>query len=137
MTIKHQIKPVTQRVLTDDEHVLEALTKIPTYQPVNPDLTSERLVALKTVLAKAHDAKTALETSLMAADDAYATASWAFHDAILQAKTQVKAQFGPDSVEIQSIGLKRTSERKRPVKKTDKKARVDGDRPFHAPSQPT
>ena len=40
-------------------------------------------------------------------------AALALHDAIQNVKRQVIAQYGPDSFEIQTLGLKRLSERKR------------------------
>ena len=44
-------------------------------------------------------------------------AEWEFHDVIFGAKTQVKAQFGDSSNEIQALGLKKKSEYKSPTKK--------------------
>ncbi|HLL77504.1 MAG TPA: hypothetical protein VK421_19770 [Pyrinomonadaceae bacterium] len=60
------------------------------------------------------EAKQAAETQAAAAlaaarDDAVA-AEWEFHNAMLGAKEQVVAQFGKDSNEIQSLGLKKKSE---------------------------
>jgi hypothetical protein len=56
----------------------------------------------------------------MTATDHLAVARWNFHNVILQVKEQIRAQFGSDSVEIQSLGLKRASERKRPIRKNSK-----------------
>jgi len=39
----------------------------------------------------------------------------AFHDTILGVKDQVIAQYGPNSDEVASLGLKKKSERKAPV----------------------
>jgi hypothetical protein len=41
-------------------------------------------------------------------------AEWAFHNAILGVKEQVRAQFGPDSNEVQALGLVKKSEKARP-----------------------
>ena len=40
------------------------------------------------------------------------------HSDVLGAKTAVKAQYGVNSNELQAVGLKKASERKRPVRKT-------------------
>ena len=48
------------------------------------------------------------------ARDLAAKAEWALHNAVLGVKTQVAAQFGKDSGEIQMLGLKKTSEYKTP-----------------------
>jgi hypothetical protein len=39
---------------------------------------------------------------------------WAFHNLMLRAKDQVRAQFGRDSNEVQALNLKKTSEYKAP-----------------------
>lgn len=44
-------------------------------------------------------------------------AEWAFRDNILGAKVPVPAEFGEDSEELQSLGLKKKSERKRPMRR--------------------
>ncbi len=49
------------------------------------------------------------------AADAARLAEWEFHNAVLAMKEVVKGQFGSDSDEAQSIGLKKKSDRKRPT----------------------
>ena len=51
-----------------------------------------------------------------AASDAARLAEWEFHNAVLAMKEVVKGQFGSDSNEAQSVGLKKKSDRKRPVR---------------------
>ena len=60
---------------------------------------------------KARQIKSVQDAATAAAsrDDEIAS-QWAFHDYILGAKTQVKAQFGDSSNEIQALGLKKKSE---------------------------
>ena len=48
--------------------------------------------------------------------DAARTAEWDFHNAILAMKEVVRGQFGADSNEARAIGLKKKSDRKRPVR---------------------
>ena len=52
-----------------------------------------------------------------AARDDEVAAQWEFHNYMLGAKNQVKAQFGDSSNEIQSLGLKKKSEYKSGGKK--------------------
>ena len=52
-----------------------------------------------------------------AARDDEVAAQWAFHDFIIGARTQVKAQCGDSSNQVQSVGLKKKSEYKSPAKK--------------------
>jgi hypothetical protein len=58
--------------------------------------------------------ETEQQAMLKAASDAARQAEWEFHNSILSMKEAVRAQFGPDSDEAQSIGYKKKSERKRP-----------------------
>ncbi len=51
-----------------------------------------------------------------AASDAARLAEWEFHNAVLAMKEVVKGQFGSDSDDAQSIGLKKKSDRKRPAR---------------------
>jgi hypothetical protein len=58
------------------------------------------------------------QADLDAARDDATAAEWEFHNALLEAKNQVKAQYGPDSNELQGLGLKKKSEFKSPGPKT-------------------
>ncbi len=51
-----------------------------------------------------------------AAADAARLAEWEFHNAVLAMKEVVRGQFGADSNEAQSVGLKKKSDRKRPTR---------------------
>jgi hypothetical protein len=55
--------------------------------------------------------------ALATARDLAAAAEWALHDGMLGAKAQVIAQYGPDAHAVQLLGLKRKSERRRPVRR--------------------
>ena len=51
-----------------------------------------------------------------AAADAARLAEWEFHNAVLAMKEVVRGQFGADSNEAQSVGLKKKFDRKRPTR---------------------
>jgi hypothetical protein len=54
------------------------------------------------------------------AHDATTAAAWALHKAVLGAKSQVIAQFGPDSNAVAALGLKKKSEYRRPPRRSGK-----------------
>lgn len=120
MPAKNQTRAVTPPALAEDERGLAALTQIANYQPANPDCTLDRITSAHAEMLKTRELKTNAETALLTATDHYTAATWTFHNLMLQVKNQIRAQFGPDSVEIQAIGLKRSSERKRPTKNKEK-----------------
>jgi hypothetical protein len=57
------------------------------------------------------------ENALAAARDASRQAEWRFHNAMLAVKAQVIAQYGVSSDEVQALGLKKKSERRKPARR--------------------
>ncbi|HEU5014277.1 MAG TPA: hypothetical protein VFT66_17265 [Roseiflexaceae bacterium] len=101
-----------------DEDALLAIKQLPDYKPINPSYNTERLSVLEAALNQAEQEERRLANALAAARDTATAAAWELHNAVLGAKTQVIAQYGPDSNEVQSLGLKKKSERKRPVRRS-------------------
>jgi hypothetical protein len=101
------------------------LQAITAYAPVNPAYSMTAVTAASTALAAAQQAETQAAAAAAAARDNAAAREWEFHNLMLGVKDQVIAQFGKDSNEVQSIGLKKTSEYSRPKsrgKKNDAQA---------------
>ena len=99
--------------LDEDEAAYNNLLQIADFRPANPQYVLDKgraaraaydtLRAAEAVAAKAYDA----------ARDAAAAAERAFHEYIVGVRTQVEAQYGPDSDQLQSLGIKKKSERKK------------------------
>ena len=110
-------RPLSPKQLQADLDVYSALQAIAGYTPANPDFTLAKGTTAKTA-KEAAEGKSAQDAATAAASrDNEVAAQWAFHDYVLGAKTQVKAQFGDSSNEIQALGLKKKSEYKSPSKK--------------------
>lgn len=107
-------RPLKPDVLAEDLDTLTAILAIPDYAPSNPAFTKTELTAAVTAHTAAHEARVNAENALAAARDAEVAAQYGVHSAALGGKDQVTAQYGPDSDEVQSLGLKKKSERKRP-----------------------
>ncbi|HEX8686139.1 MAG TPA: hypothetical protein VF654_06540, partial [Pyrinomonadaceae bacterium] len=60
---------------------------------------------------------TQAEATAAAKRDAATAGEWEFHNAILGAKVQVEAQFGSDSDEFASLGMKKKSDYKSPTRR--------------------
>ncbi len=103
--------------LESDRASLLALKDLQDYNAVNPAYSAESLVALEAALARAAAATLRARKALMAARAAEIAAARDFHAAMLGAKSAVIAQYGSDSPAVQAIGLKKKSERKRPVRR--------------------
>ncbi len=111
---KDEVKRQSQSTLKGDVDSLSALKEIKDYRPFKPEYEVAPLALLKDDMEKKQELETQLEKAWKNARDDANDAEWAFHNGILGAKDQVVAQFGVDSNQVQSIGLKKKSEYKRP-----------------------
>jgi hypothetical protein len=94
-----------------------ALQAISNYAPANSAYAKTAVETKFTVMKGAQDAELAAQNALAAARDSAAAAEWEFHNALLGVKDQVIAQYGDNSDELQSLGLKKKSEYKTPKPK--------------------
>jgi hypothetical protein len=109
---KNKNKRLRPAILQEDLDAYAALKAIANYNPSNPAYSLENVEA-------SHDAKVDKQTNEVqkqaaadAARDGAVAGEWNFHDDMLGAKLQVKAQFGEDSDEYASMGMKKKSEYK-------------------------
>ena len=117
---KNQSRRLTPVVLAEDEASFNALQNVTGYTPSNPGYAITALSQAINEMRAAQAAEDQAAAALATARDKAAAEEWEFHNLMLGAKDQVKAQYGKDSVEVQAVGLKRTSEYKnRKTKKND------------------
>ena len=110
---KNQTKRVKPGVLKDDNDALVAIKKMTGYKPAKDDFTVVNADAAKVAMTAAQEKETEKEVEFDSARDDACAAEWVFHNFILGMKAQVVAQYGPDSNEVQAVGLKKKSEYKR------------------------
>ena len=112
---KDQNRRLNPKEVQDDLSVLDAIVALtPTYTPANAQFSVVNLQSAKTAMTGAQATETQKQGEVDAARDAANAKEWAFHNAILEAKKQVAAQYGSDSDQVQAIGLKKKSEYKKP-----------------------
>jgi len=116
---KDQTKRMKRAQIDINNDAYAALQKITGYDPINTAYLPARGGALQQDLRDRADEQAQAEAVVKAARDNATAAEWAFHNYVLGAKDQVIAQFGKDSNELQSLGLKKKSEYKNPGKKTE------------------
>ena len=120
---KNQTRPLSESILSEDKDSFAALKKVQGYAPVNPNCTVNKLQTAHDAMAEALEAAAQAKADWEATEDDSIAAQWGFHNLILDAKDQVKAQFGSDSNEVQAVGLKKKSDYKSPKrKKKDEKS---------------
>lgn len=110
--------PLPSAVTDADTSALIALQDLQGYVAVNPAYSIEELTRLQDVVLRSAEATLRARKALAAARNAEIAAAREFHDAILGAKAAVIAQFGASSQAVQSIGLKKKSDRKRPTRRS-------------------
>jgi hypothetical protein len=113
---KNQTRRVVSAVLSADRQAFDALQGITTYAPANPAYTTAAIKAARDRMDDAQRAATQAEAAADAARDNSTAAEWEFHNVMLGADIQVKAQFGPDSDEYASLGNKKKSQYKTPTR---------------------
>ncbi len=111
-------------VLDADESGFAALQAMTGYAPVNQTYALASVGAAHAALQSAQVAEAQAEAALASARDNAVAREWEFHNLMLGVKDQVTAQFGRDSNEVQSLGLKKASERKAPQRRPKTGAEV-------------
>ena len=105
-----QLPPAT---LADDKAAVAACKKITTYTPQKAEFNQTALDASETALKPLEDDFTQKKTAFEGARDDLVTAQWHRHNLVLGMRGQIKSQFGENSNEVQSVGLKKKSEYKK------------------------
>lgn len=114
---KSNTRPLSPKLLQEDLDAFAALEAIAGYTPSNADFTVAKGTNKKTNMEAAQTKSVQDAATAAASRDDEIAAQWTFHDFIVGAKTQVKAQFGDSSNELQALGLKKKSEYKKASKK--------------------
>ena len=111
--------------ISEDEDILAALKAIPNYAPANPAYALAAVERAYEEVKAAQGAEVQAEAAYLGARDTAVEKEFALHELIQGTKDQVTAQFGRNSNEVQSIGLKKASEYK-PRTRGSKKGSGEG-----------
>lgn len=107
---------LTLNLISQDIDSLNGLKAVPTYNTTRPQASLETLQQTYQTMLAQQQVETEKLALYRAATDAARLAEWEFHNAVLAMKESVRGQYGSDSNEAQSVGLKKKSDRKRPVR---------------------
>lgn len=111
---KDQTKRIAPSVLKADKDAYAALLKINGYAPAKTEYSTANATTAFEAMEDLQRKETQAEVAYAAARDDATAAEWDFHNFMLNVKKQGVAQFGENSNEVQSLGLKKKSEYKRP-----------------------
>lgn len=99
--------------IQSDRDTVHAIRELRDYRSINPAYGIDALTSLEAQVTQAQQEEQHLASAYAAARDKTSAVARALHNALLGAKAQVVAQYGPDSSVVQTVGLKKKSERKR------------------------
>lgn len=116
MTTQNTNNRLSPTVLNVDQDIFQSLQTIIDYTPQRQEAAIAQIELNQAEMLKLQNVETQLKAQYRAALDAARQAEWKFHNAILEAKNAVVAQFGADSSEAQTVGRKKKSAYKRPVR---------------------
>ena len=119
---KNQAIRIRPTALQADLNACTALQSFSDYNPSNPTYAKSAATSKLSAMKAAQEAEVNAQNALASARDTAAAAEWDFHNTMLGIKDQVVAQYGKDSDQLQSLGLKKKSERKAPKPKAKKAA---------------
>lgn len=107
---------LTQRLIQRDIEALNGLNAVPDYQTNRAEATPTALQLAYQKMLTQQQLETERLALYRAAVDATQQAELEFHNAVLAMKEVIRGQFGSDSDAARAVGLKKKSDRKRPVR---------------------
>lgn len=113
----NQHKRLPQATIETDRASLLALKKLSDYAPANAAIRIEAVSTLESQLRQAEEAEILASKALDAARDARVAAGWDLHNAMLSVKAAVIGQYGANSDAVQSLGLKKKTDYRRPARR--------------------
>lgn len=116
MPTQDTTRRLSPQTISQDIDCFNGLGTIENYATLRTDATPESLQAAFQAMIAQQQLETERQVLYKAAADAARRAEWEFHNAVLAMKEVVRGQFGSDSNEAKSVGLKKKSERKRPAR---------------------
>jgi hypothetical protein len=109
-----EFKRIAPATLKEDKNSLIGLRTLTDFVPSSPEFSAEALQALQQEMEEAEEVLIEIMKNAGTQRDRVARLQTTYHERLKQSKSQVVGQYGPDSPEVQVIGLKRQSEYRRP-----------------------
>ena len=107
---KNETQHLRPILLEADERTGMAIRGLRDYRPFDPAFSLEAFEAAYAEMQSTREAKVIARNALDAARDAAVAAEWRYHNVVLGIKLQATAQYGVNSNEVQSLGIKKKSE---------------------------
>ena len=105
------------QILTDDTAALNGIRTLLDYDPPRHEAALTTLQTAYQAMQRRQQEESELRARFQAASAQARQAEWEFHNGILAMRQAVLSQYGDDSNEVQTVGLKKKSARKRPTRR--------------------
>jgi hypothetical protein len=105
------------QVLSDDTDALNGVRTLLDYDPPRHEAALSTLQLAYQMMQQRQQTESELRARFQAASTQARQAEWEFHNGILAMRKAVLSQYGDDSNEVQTVGLKKKSARKRPTRR--------------------
>ncbi len=113
----NETKRLRPAQIAEDEDGFAVLQAMALYEPANQKYSLPAIATAHGLLESAKTEEAQAQAALDTARDNTVAKQWAFHNLILGAKDQVRAQFGRNSNEVQALNLTKSSKRKTPQRR--------------------
>lgn len=120
--MQNQSRRLSPQIISQDTDAFNGLGTIVSYKTTRSEATPEGLQTVYQTMLTKQQIEIEQQARFKSAADEARRAEWEFHNAVLAMKEVVRGQFGADSNEAQAVGLKKKSDRKRPIRQ--KKTRI-------------
>lgn len=104
--------------LTDDTDALNGARTLPDYNPPRAEASLNALQTAYQAMQQRQQEESELRARYQSASASARQAEWEFHNGVLAMRQAVLSQYGDDSNEVQTVGLKKKSARKRPTRRS-------------------
>jgi hypothetical protein len=106
-------------IVAADRDSLAAVQAITDYAPANRDYITQSLLDAQAEMDAKVAAATQAEAAFKAARDEATAAAHRFHNKVVGMRDSIGAQYGKDSNQFQSVGRKKTTEYKKPTRRSN------------------
>ena len=103
-------KRLSKKILQEDREAYAALKAIVGYDPSNEDFTLAKITESLAEMDADQTSEVQKHAAADASSDKAAESEHKYHNNILGAKNQIKAQFGESSDELAAMGMKKKNE---------------------------
>ncbi len=111
-------RQLSPKQLQEDLDAYAGMLSLTDYAPANASFNAASGQTLFAKMQASQTKEVQDHAVWQASRDAKVSDEWEFHDFVRNMRIQVKAQYGEDSDQVQTVGLKKKSEYKNPTKKT-------------------